>query len=181
MGEGGKLFSLIFEIERAGAAVVGIRDVVALRNDSQGSKSNIRSLFESTFVVESMNTESTLSVSKDSIPPEPFQPVITRDNDVFEGKWFVVFATTDKDSGLSHFEVKEGWGSFVVAESPYLIKNQRAKNRIQVKAIDNAGNERIEEAVFDSVSISFSKDAIYAIIIVLLTIIMSLRSLIFSK
>ena len=82
---------------------------------------------------------------KDDIPPEPFEIKISQDPNVFNGKYFIVFSTTDKQTGIDHYEVKEGKKNWKKAESPYLLEDQSLKSIIKVKAVDKAGNERIVE------------------------------------
>lgn len=84
-------------------------------------------------------------LEKDNIPPEPFSIEIQQDSLVFDGKYFLVFLTTDKQTGVDYFEVKEGQGSWEKASSPYLLKNQEIDSHIIVRAVDKAGNERIVE------------------------------------
>ena len=79
---------------------------------------------------------------KDYDPPENFTPEIGRDPLVFAGKYFLVFGTQDKDSGVSYYEVKEGGRSFLRAKSPYLLVNQSLTEWIFVRAVDYAGNIR---------------------------------------
>src|SRR3989344_6246036 len=43
----------------------------------------------------------------DRDPPEDFKPEISRDANIFENRWFLVFATQDKSSGIDHYEVCE--------------------------------------------------------------------------
>ncbi len=87
-------------------------------------------------------------LEKDKIPPESFEIKIQNDPSIFDGKYFIVFFTTDKQTGIDHYEVsetknkdKENWQR---AESPYLLADQTLKSFIKVKAIDKAGNQRIE-------------------------------------
>ena len=69
--------------------------------------------------------------------------MIVSDPTIFGGKHFLVFATQDKGSGIDHYEVREvWWGWFRIAESPYLLQNQRLDTKITLKAIDKNGNER---------------------------------------
>lgn len=82
---------------------------------------------------------------KDKIPPERFNIEIRQDPLLFEGKYLIVFFTTDKQSGIDHYEVKEGNFRWEKAESPYLLKDQSLKSEIKVKAVDKAGNERVEK------------------------------------
>jgi hypothetical protein len=106
--------------------------VVALKNDGAGTRVPV-----------------TLSLSvtqfkADTEPPEDFTPVIASDPNLLDGKYFLVFATQDKGTGIDRYEVREGrWGFFKEAESPYLLKHQSLDRKIFVKAIDKVGNERI--------------------------------------
>ncbi len=84
-------------------------------------------------------------LEKDNIPPEPFEIEIHRDPAIFEGKYFIIFSTTDKQTGLGYFEVKEGKRDWKRAESPHLLEDQGLSSIIKVKAVDKAGNERIAE------------------------------------
>ena len=63
----------------------------------------------------------------------------------------MVFSTQDKQSGISHYEVCEGnfhWlgCDWKKVESPYLIIDQNLGDRIEVKAVDLAGNETVVDA-----------------------------------
>jgi len=84
-------------------------------------------------------------LAKDDIPPEPFEIKISQDPNIFGGKYFIVFSTTDKQTGIDHYEVKEGKKNWKRTESPYLLEDQSLKSIIKVKAVDKAGNERIVE------------------------------------
>lgn len=101
----------------------------------------------------------------DDIPPEEFEPKIGQNPAVFEGKYFLSFATQDKTSGVDHYEVieeprKNVLENFIinllkkesevpekwkVAKSPYLLEDQSLQSKILVKAVEKAGNERIAE------------------------------------
>ncbi len=82
----------------------------------------------------------------DKNPPEIFLPQIAKDPNVFNSKYFLVFAAQDKESGIDRYEVKEGDKSFVIAQSPYLLENQRLTDVVVVKAVDKNGNERMVAA-----------------------------------
>lgn len=85
----------------------------------------------------------------DNVPPESFDPQVSRDDSVYNGAWFLSFATTDKQSGVDHFEVQESRsgeiqsGDWKVASSPYLLQDQTLSSYIFITAIDKQGNERI--------------------------------------
>lgn len=95
-------------------------------------------------------------VRNDTIAPELFEIALLENRNVAGGRYFIVFRTSDKQSGIDHYEVLETdpdrfglltWlpreSYWVVAESPYVLRDQDLKSKIMVKAIDKAGNERI--------------------------------------
>jgi len=86
-------------------------------------------------------------VKKDVIFPESFEIKIHQDPAVFEGKYFIIFSTTDKQTGIDHYEVKEGKGEWIITQSPYLLKDQSLQSTINIKAVDKAGNGRIAEHI----------------------------------
>ncbi len=87
----------------------------------------------------------------DATPSEEFTPEIGQDSTVFEGKYFLSFFTTDKMSGVEHYEILETRNQKIenrmwkVGESPYLLEDQSLRSKILVKVVDRAGNERIAE------------------------------------
>jgi hypothetical protein len=87
----------------------------------------------------------------DSVPPEEFKPEIGRDPAIFEGKYFLSFATVDKMSGIDHYETLETRDKkqdiWKKVESPYLLEDQSLQSKILVKAVDKAGNEKISEII----------------------------------
>ena len=96
------------------------------------------------------------AVQQDTVMPSPFSIELVQNDAVFSGKYYVVFSTTDKQSGIDHYEILEEpikelslfkWGipnrSWVKAKNPYVLVDQSLKSVIRVKAIDKAGNERI--------------------------------------
>lgn len=95
------------------------------------------------------------TVLSDGIPPEKFSITLTRIPDE-NGKYYITFNTTDKQSGVDHYEVIEeplssknlfGWGAETApwreAKSPYVLDDQSLNSTIRVRAIDKAGNEYI--------------------------------------
>ena len=84
-------------------------------------------------------------LKKDTIAPEPFEIEIHQDASIFEEKYFIIFFTTDKQTGINYYEIKEGKKDWKRVESPYLLEDQELRSIIKVKAMDKAGNERIAE------------------------------------
>jgi hypothetical protein len=88
-------------------------------------------------------------ITKDNVPPESFEIEIHQDPNIFEGKYFIVFSTTDKQTGIDHYEISEGKTAkeenWKKGDSPYLLEDQNLLSIIKVKAADKAGNERVTE------------------------------------
>lgn len=80
----------------------------------------------------------------DIYPPERFKPEIVSDQGIENGKYVLVFSTTDKGSGIDKYQIMEkGAGensNWEDAESPYLIKDQSLESDIYVRAVDKSGN-----------------------------------------
>ena len=85
------------------------------------------------------------AVRDDDVPPDPFTIIVESARGVFGGRYFIVFATVDKQSGMDHYEIYER-GAWKTITSPYELKDQSLKS-LQVKAIDKAGNERMGEYI----------------------------------
>jgi len=99
-------------------------------------------------------------VIADTIPPEEFSITLERDEFAFNQDYYIVFNTTDKQTGISHYEVIEeapqdaklfSFGAATApwerARSPYVLKDQSLKSTIRVRAIDKAGNEYVATLV----------------------------------
>lgn len=84
-------------------------------------------------------------LERDKIPPEPFEIGISQDPSIFEGKYFLTFLATDKQTGINYYEVKEGIKNWQRAVSPYLLADQSLESIIKVRAVDKAGNEKVIE------------------------------------
>lgn len=154
-GQKGFVFKIIFEAKAMGSGTVEIHEQNVLRNDGQGTSVPVQtSSFR--FVISQTNSSAPLIVSheKDRDPPEAFILEIARDPNLFENRWFVVFATQDKGSGIDHYEIQERYldkrkeesfqnEKWIRVESPYVLQDQALKSFVYVRAVDKAGNERI--------------------------------------
>jgi hypothetical protein len=92
-------------------------------------------------------------IEVDTIPPEPFTIGLVQRDLEFNGKHFIVFSTTDKQTGIDQYQVMEEpisqhgafqWGRadapWITARSPYVLKDQSLNSTIRVRAFDKAGN-----------------------------------------
>jgi hypothetical protein len=110
-------------------------------NDGQGTLAALTS-FGSTITLERTPGQDITdnwrkAVQNDTNPPQEFSVSLERDTLAFEGKYFIVFNTTDKETGLSHYEVIEepvsdlgrfSWGR---ADAPWIIARSRMSSRIK--------------------------------------------------
>jgi len=173
VGQSGYLFSLIFETKKAGETVVAAAEEQMFLNDGKGSKTIVKQAPLSLQIEEGASTGE-FSLPRDSQPPEPFELTIAQDPKIFGGKYFLVFATQDKDSGTDRYEAQESIskepkaGKWVKAESPYVLKDQRLKSYIFVKAVDGAGNERISKLEPPHPLLWYEKYLIWGTIILLI-------------
>jgi hypothetical protein len=93
------------------------------------------------------------TVSNDVTSPEPFSIQLEK-SQIFDGKYYISFNTTDKQSGIAAYEVMEEplakqslfrFGAvdapWRAATSPYELTDQTLNSTIRVRATDKAGNE----------------------------------------
>ncbi len=159
-GQSNLLGKIIFKVkdQKLGEAKVEFQaSSKVLLNDGLGTPSKV-TLKPATFEIISgvpsvPKNEWQTELSQDSVPPEPFVIEIHQDSSVFDGQYFIVFQTQDKQTGIDHYEVQEippSWTfknikSETQAQSPYLLKDQSLSGIIIVRAVDKAGNEMISE------------------------------------
>ncbi len=140
----GLLFSVIFTAKKEGNGNIVFNNIKVLQNDGLGTKDSVTiSSFSFLISKQALIYQDKIPEIIDNDPPEDFKPEITNSPILFAGKWFLVFATQDKGSGIDHYEVKEGDKPFIIVESPYLLQNQGLNEEIYVKAVDKDDNEKI--------------------------------------
>lgn len=116
------------------------------------------------------------TITNDTIPPEKFSISLEQTTNAFSNSYFIVFNTTDKQSGIDHYEVIEepldsknlfGWGAetapWIEAKSPYVLDDQSLNSTIRVRALDKAGNEYIASFVPDETKRTVSTDNMFII------------------
>jgi len=129
-----------------------------LLSDGSGTEAELSTQGAELAVVsksESSKEEWKEEVERDKLSPEPFELVIHYE----EGKYFVIFNTTDKQTGIDHYEISETKGTeqekWTVAQNPYLLQDQTLQSIIKVKAVDEAGNETIAEYIPPALEANF--------------------------
>jgi hypothetical protein len=93
-------------------------------------------------------------LKEDRTPPEAFSLRISKDSLLYDNQKTLFFSTVDHQTGVDYYQVLEkkrigfikmGSEEWEKAKSPYLLKDQSLNSVIKVKAVDKAGNERVEE------------------------------------
>jgi hypothetical protein len=147
-------------------------DAQALINDGLGTPDKVNIVNLHLGIVSEQNSEKEQAgqiIRQDTVPPEPFMVELIKKDDIYQGKYFIIFDTVDKQTGVDHYEVieylpdqkndKEWWkkiADYILQEetpawstavTPHLLKDQNLRSIIKVKAVDKAGNERFVEYI----------------------------------
>ena len=150
------LVELVFEAKETGIAKIEIdENSKVLLNDGLGTKTKLIALSHS-FNVLDIEGKPEIKI-KDSFPPEPFKIYLARNKEIFNGKYYITFEAKDKQSGIAYYEISEKPITFIFlakpdiknlsfkkAESLYVLEDQSLRSYVIVKAVDKAGNERVE-------------------------------------
>jgi hypothetical protein len=137
------LVTFMFKAIRAGEGTLMLVETKNLVHDGVGTEAQVTA--EKLTLVVTDGVVVPWAPSEDTDVPEHFTPTLVTDPDLFDGADTLVFSTTDKGSGMSHFEIKEGWfGSYTRTTSPYRIIDQTRSKQVAIKAVDQVGNERVE-------------------------------------
>ena len=119
-----------------------------LLNDGNGTPAKL-SFSSSSFAMTTAPLPTSTAVVN-SEAPDPFTPAIAHDPNLFNGQYFLVFSTTDLNSGIDHYEVLEvpqgtigAIASWQQASSPYLLQDQTLSSDIYVRAMNKAHNFRV--------------------------------------
>jgi len=144
-------------------ALVNIIAATAYLNDGFGTPVTLRT-FSAEYTLydevgEIIRDDWTSIVLADRTPPEPFDIELIKGGVESGGKYYIQFNTTDKQSGISHYEVMEErdlknsfflfgaatapWKRLESPFSPYILSDQSLRSLIRVRAVDKAGNEYI--------------------------------------
>lgn len=150
-GVNNHLFSLVMRAKEEGIASVIVTKGKALKSDGRGTEEEL--VFRNTNVsITRGDGNIRKEVLKDVTPPEYFTPIIGHDPSLYNDMWFVTFATQDKGSGISHYEIKEyrfRVASFFlpwkIIDTQYVLSDQKLKSRIFIRAVDSEGNIQIAE------------------------------------
>ncbi len=168
------------------ASVQFTSQTVAYLNDGFGTEADLELFPNKITVLPELGAITqdpwTEEIDADTVPPQPFSLQLEKDALAFAGKYYIAFTTTDKQTGIDRYEVREEsltqfdafiWGranvSWVEARSPYVLEDQSLNSIIRVRAIDKAGNEYIATLVPDAElrTLSFEQFLSYVLFVML--------------
>lgn len=170
----GKVLRIVFLAKNTGDTSLAVsNESVLYLNDGQGTKVSPRNIsldFSIAEADENVPTQNNWNeqLVNDKTGPENLIVQLGRDASIFDGRYFISFFAQDKETGIDHYEVKEGEKDFAYSESPYVLNDQQLKTKVFVKAIDKAGNATIVEF---KTKVSFYAQAWFAILVALLVVI----------
>lgn len=177
IGVKGYLFSVLLTAKQAGNATISVSNERMLINDGNGTAAELTKAPLSLKIAETGAAEPFVPLY-DNTPPEEFIPKISKDGDIFNGKWFISFVAQDKGAGIDRYEIMETpqrW-SFVslfakdkwtAAGSPSELKDQDLKSAVYVRAIDRAGNMRTAE-IAPANKIAFHENYLFWLALIIL-------------
>lgn len=149
----GNMFTLVFEALRGGTAGISFGSETAIyKNDGSGTHGSLVAHAIS-FPIRAPSGPARIDVvPKDITPPEEFTPVVSSGEPFGHSDQVLIFTAHDKDSGILRFDVARSYDSsasdkelsWQEATSPYVITKKDTDKYVFVRAVDNAGNTRVE-------------------------------------
>jgi hypothetical protein len=137
------IFSLIFRANKNTQTELDIKNFNLLINDGSGTSINSNVIGALISVSGDSLKELPKIQNSDNFLPSKFKINRTKDKSIFDNQWFIVFLAQDKESGISHYEVCEGFkNTCIKSNSPHLLKNQSAFYYVKVIAFDQNGNSQ---------------------------------------
>jgi hypothetical protein len=112
-------------------------------------------------------------VGADTIPPEAFDVQVESTRSVFGGKYYAIFSTVDKQSGVDHYEMNVN-GLWQKVTSPHIVEDSAVQSGLEVRAVDKAGNIRLGTYVSGMPMRQATPSDFIALIVVLLLLAISL-------
>ena len=169
------VFNIVLKLQKAGQISLTPNNLSVYLNDGKGTKdeASVKNLVidvlpkkSDSQSVDDLNN----LISNDSTPPEHFEIYLGQEGSVFDGKKFLSFNTTDKQSDISYYEVREDNLPPVRSDNTYILQEQDKPVRVTIIAYDSAGNAR-ESTYYSSPSLNYVLYFVILIIIILLVVI----------
>ena len=138
------LFTFSLTASSTGAYTVSSQDVAVYRNDGLGTRLVVPNHSQDIKVGRTNGTVSSAAspdAIPDTTPPHFVSVAMGSDPSLFGGKFYISFFATDNQSGIDHYDIKEGWSTkYLLADRYFVLHDQTLQSIIYVRATDAAGN-----------------------------------------
>lgn len=164
------LFTLNLTLTAPGKVGLEPKDIVAYLGDGKGTALSGK---KTSYVVnvgaqdpknKTERNDLALMILTDKTPPMPFDIAIGQDPSLYEGKHFLTFFTEDAESGIDRYEVREGRLPAVRSGNTYVLQDQSMTHKVEVRAIDLAGNARVQVINLRPVASPFTRAIVLLIV-----------------
>lgn len=159
------VLNIVLKLQKAGQIILTPDNIEVYLNDGKGTKDevSVKNLVIDVLPKSDLRLVDDWKnlISNDKTPPEPFKIYLGHDRSVFDGKKFLSFSTTDRQSDIAYYEVIEGDLPPVRSSDTYILQEQNKPVKVTIIAYDSAGNTR--ESIYSSVSPNY---VIYFVIII---------------
>jgi len=142
----GLLFKIIFSAQSAGQVTFSPANIKAYNNDGKATPIDI-STDDLTIAIGPKGSSQPKNqwletISKDNQPPQQLSATVGQDKSLFGGKKFITIFAVDNESGISHYDVKEGnWSAVSIPFGGiYILNDQKESSAIVITAYDKSGN-----------------------------------------
>jgi hypothetical protein len=163
----GLIIRLIFEAENPGQVDFSTSTFSLNLNDGLGTEIEAPSANSSVNVGDFSNI---LKYKASGNGTPELEAYITRDPNIYNNKYVLVFKANDKGTGIKSVMIKEGGSSWKEIESPYLLKDQSRHSNISLQAMNFSGagvSININGIPYDWISLIRIASVIITIIVVL--------------
>ncbi len=134
-----ELFKISFRAQIIGKSQISINNIKLFINDGAATMSKANSVPGAISITPRTAPDSEIEIV-DFTPPEKFKAERAKNIAIYDNKWFAVFNTADKTSGIKSYEICELWRCNT-GVSPYQLSNQSPFYLIEIIAYDNNGNK----------------------------------------
>jgi hypothetical protein len=132
----GLIIRLVFEAQKPGLVDFSTSQFLLNLNDGEGTEIQANPFYD--FVkVENYVVNSKYRINTDASPE--LDAYVTRDPNLYNNKYIIIYKATDKGTGIKSVMIKEGNRNWIEVESPYILKDQGRHSIIYVQAMNFDG------------------------------------------
>ncbi len=149
-----RIFTINFKAVKSGSTKIYFRNYKTYLHQQSAKEGTDTA---NAITVDILPSDGTEGAGKENIllldfyPPEPFPIYVTKDKELYDGKYAAIFSAQDKELGIDHYEIRESFlglfGKWKNGESPYQLLDQNLFSMIEVRAVDKVGRERVEKLI----------------------------------